>query len=55
MLQQRDRERFAAQRIPVGGKKVGPTNGEETEACNRGQHRKAIILLFWLTIRRQYA
>jgi hypothetical protein len=46
MLQQSDRERFAAQWIPVGGKKARPTNGEETEACNRGQHRKAIILLF---------
>jgi hypothetical protein len=32
-----------------------PHNGEETGACNRRPGGSAIILLFWLTIRRQYA
>jgi hypothetical protein len=30
-------------------------NGEGTGSCNRCPRRKAIILLFWLTNRRQYA
>jgi hypothetical protein len=32
-----------------------PHNGEEPTSRNRRQRRAAIILLFWLTIRRQYA
>jgi hypothetical protein len=50
-----DLQRFAVQRIPVRGQKARQDNGEKTGAYNRGLHRNATILLFWLTIRRQYA
>jgi hypothetical protein len=55
MLNLKELERFAAGWIPVRRQKGHQNNGEETATCNRGPHRNAKILLFWLTIRRQYA
>jgi hypothetical protein len=55
MLNLKELERFAAGWIPVRRQKGHQNNGEETATCNRSPHRNAKILLFWLTIRRQYA